>query len=346
MAGPFDMTRRYVRAKTLSISVQNIDRGTGASYKGTMTGRRRDDPHAPAGALLSIGALSRATGVGVETLRTWERRYGFPAPDRKPSGHRAYPMDSVKRLRRIAAAVAQGHRAGDAVRASDEHLSELLGVLAAVAPAPATAPNGALAPDTLLAFVERFDGDGLTRVLASEWGRLGPMAFLQHRVAPLVEAVGVAWETGKLEVRHEHFLSERVGDLLRAYRLPFDDRARGPAVVLATLPGESHAIGLQMAALVIAMHGCRVCYVGTEVPLLELAGVAIDVDAGAIGLSVSIATRGARTAKAIAKVRSLVSRRTRLVLGGAGAPAAVPGTSVVGDLSSLAQWASTLARAA
>ena len=50
----------------------------------------------------------------------------------------------------------------------------------------------------------------------------------------------------------------------RAYRLPFDDRAHGPAVVLATLPGEAHAIGLQMAALVIAMSGCRVCYVGPD----------------------------------------------------------------------------------
>jgi len=311
-----------------------------------MAGRGRHDPHAPAGALLSIGALSRATGVGVETLRTWERRYGFPVPERKASGHRAYPVDSVPRLRRIAAAVAQGHRAGHAVPAPDEHLSKLLEVLAAATPAPAAAPRAALAPDSLLALVERFDGDGLTRVLASEWGRLGPLAFLEHRVAPLVEAVGVAWETGKLEVRHEHFLSERVGDLLRAYRLPFDDRARGPAVVLATLPGESHAIGLQMAALVIAMHGCRVCYVGTEVPLPELASVAADVDAGAVGLSVSIATRGARTARAVAKVRSLVPRRTRLVLGGAGAPASVPGTSVVGDLPRLAQWASSLASAA
>jgi MerR family transcriptional regulator, light-induced transcriptional regulator len=311
-----------------------------------MAGRGRDDPHAPAGALLSIGALSRATGVGVETLRTWERRYGFPVPERKPSGHRVYSVESVPRLRRIAAAVAQGHRAGDAVRASDEHLSKLLGVLAAAPPAPAMVPSGALDPHTLLALVERFDGDGLTRVLASEWGRLGPMAFLQHRVAPLVEAVGFAWETGTLEVRHEHFLSERVGDLLRAYRLPFDDRAHGPAVVLATLPGESHAIGLQMAALVIAMHGCRVCYVGTEVPLRELASVAADVDAGAVGLGVSIATRGARTAKAIAKVRRLVAKRTRLILGGAGAPAGVPGTAVVGDLANLAQWATTLGRAA
>jgi len=82
------------------------------------------------------------------------------------------------------------------------------------------------------------------------------------------------------------------------------------------------------------------------VPVPELASVAADVGAGAVGLSVSIATRGARTAKVIEKVRSLIAKRTRLVLGGAGAPAGVSGTAVVGDLPSLAHWATTLANAA
>ena len=64
-------------------------------------------PGASSVARLSIGALSRATGIPVETLRTWENRYGFPVPERKPSGHRVYPLSSVPRLRRIAESVAQ-----------------------------------------------------------------------------------------------------------------------------------------------------------------------------------------------------------------------------------------------
>jgi len=53
------------------------------------------------GARLSIGALSRATGIPVETLRTWEGRYGFPVPERRPSGHRVYALSTIPRLRRI-----------------------------------------------------------------------------------------------------------------------------------------------------------------------------------------------------------------------------------------------------
>ena len=299
-----------------------------------------DEPRRPSsdgsGAVLSIGALSRATGLAVETLRTWERRYGFPVPERKPSGHRLYPMNHVGRLRRIAAALAQGHRAGDVVGASDDALGALLGMLAS--PSARSVPSP-VTPDELLALVGRFDGDALTRTLNAEWGRLGPLAFLEQRVAPLVHAVGEAWESGRLEVRHEHFLSERVGDLLRAYRLPYEERASGPLVVLGTLPGEAHGIGLQMAALVVVMHGCRVCYLGTEVPLDELGSLPADLGARAVGVSVSIANRGARTRAAIRKLRRVVSAKTRIVVGGEGAPDDVEGVDRVASLSDLAVWA-------
>src|SRR6188508_2056350 len=78
------------------------------------------------GARLSIGALSRATEIPVETLRTWESRYGFPVPERRPSGHRLYPLSIVPRLRRIAEALAGGHRARQVVPASDADLRRLL----------------------------------------------------------------------------------------------------------------------------------------------------------------------------------------------------------------------------
>jgi MerR family transcriptional regulator, light-induced transcriptional regulator len=39
---------------------------------------------------LSIGDLAKRTGAGISTLRAWERRHGFPEPQRLPSGHRRY----------------------------------------------------------------------------------------------------------------------------------------------------------------------------------------------------------------------------------------------------------------
>jgi MerR family transcriptional regulator, light-induced transcriptional regulator len=50
---------------------------------------------------LSIGDVVGATGVGEATLRAWERRYGFPAPARAPSGHRRYSDEDVERILRV-----------------------------------------------------------------------------------------------------------------------------------------------------------------------------------------------------------------------------------------------------
>ena len=86
----------------------------------------RTDRAVPGEARLSIGALARATGIPVETLRTWESRYGYPIPERRPSGHRVYAVSIVARLRRIGEALARGHRAAQVVAASDVHLAALL----------------------------------------------------------------------------------------------------------------------------------------------------------------------------------------------------------------------------
>lgn len=289
-----------------------------------------------AAAWLSIGALSRATGVAVETLRTWEARYGFPRPERKPSGHRVYPLSAVPRLRRIAQALALGHRAGQVVPASETALGQLL----AATPAGASSTRASAAPggpgvEPLVGLVARFDAEGLRGALVADWARLGPVEFLETRVAPLLVAVGEAWERGELEVSHEHFLSQRVGDLLGALRLPFDERARGPLVVYATLPGERHGLGLQMAALVLAAGGCRTLYLGTDLPLALLAQLARDLAAGAVAISVSRASRGPSAASALRRLRAALPRRVALLVGGEGAPAARPGIEVVTSLREL-----------
>lgn len=51
--------------------------------------------------LLSIGELAERTGVAVATLRAWETRHGFPAPQRRESGHRRYRAADVDLVRSV-----------------------------------------------------------------------------------------------------------------------------------------------------------------------------------------------------------------------------------------------------
>ena len=290
-------------------------------------------------ARLSIGALSRATGIPVETLRTWEARYGFPVPERKASGHRVYRTTSVPRLRRIAAALSQGHRAGEVVGASDAELGQLL---AATTEAGAGATTGEHRPartEELLALVEKFDSQQLTLRLLGEAARRGPFAFVRDCVAPLITAVGDSWAEGRLNIHHEHFLSERVGDLLRSQRMPFEERASGPMVILGSLPGEAHALGLQMAALVLSAAGCRVLHLGTELPPELFVQMAKETGARALGISVSQHTKGPKTASHVRRLRAQLPKRVALLVGGRGAPGARGGIEVIGSLDALEDWA-------
>jgi len=292
---------------------------------------------------LSIGSLAKATGVPVETLRTWEQRYGFPQAERKPSGHRVYALSTVMRLRRIADVIARGHRAGSVVGASDAELDRLLSATAApLAPGPFPPYPSQGSVQALLAAVSAFDADKLTAALWFDWGRLGPIGFLQLTVAPLMERVGEEWAEGRMEIRHEHFMSERVGDVMRAIRLPLDLMATGPMAICATLPGESHALGLQMVALLLASAGVRILYLGTEIPSPELGRLAHELGARAVAVSVSAAADGAAVKRHLTRLREALPRSVVLLVGGRGAPAGRSDIATVDDFAALERWARQL----
>jgi methanogenic corrinoid protein MtbC1 len=303
--------------------------------------RERAVPHTTSAAgKLSIGSLAKATGVPVETLRTWEQRYGFPVAERKPSGHRVYALSNVTRLRRIADAIARGHRAGTVVGATDAELDRLMSATAQPpVPGPPPVNPSQTSIDGLLAAVAAFDADRLTAALWSDWGRLGPIGFLQQAVAPLIERVGREWDEGRLQVRHEHFLSERLGDVMRAIRLPLDLASAGPTVICATLPGESHALGLQMVALLLSSSGLRVLYLGTEMPPAELGRLAREMGARAVAISVSSAADGSAVKRQLTELRGALPRQVEVLVGGQGAPAGRTDIVTVDDFTGLARWA-------
>lgn len=300
----------------------------------------------PTEGLLSIGALSTATGIPIDTIRTWERRYGFPVPERKPSGHRVYPMTTVPRLRRAAQAIARGHRAAEVVPASERALEALLESVAGQNARGAQRDSDlvrqgveAVEPEETLESVRDFAGDQLKRLLHSEWARRGPIDFLERFAGPFLTAIGRGWAEGELEVRHEHFASGVLGDFLRTVRSPLDDRATGPFAALATLPGELHGIGLQMAALVFALAGWRPLVLGVDTPVPQIAALAREASLGAVALS-CVQDGGRRSAYPVAALRRALPRRIPLLVGGRGAPAKsrIKGVEIVPDLAALDRW--------
>ena len=314
---------------------------------GTVAIRTARRAESPAQGMLSIGALSAATGIPVDTIRTWERRYGFPIAERKPSGHRLYALSTAPRLRRIAQAIARGHRAAEVVPAPETTVEALLATLPATGrePQPSPRAEASLGPRTadvgggLLEAVHAFDGERLKRAFQADWARLGPLEFLEQRAAPFLTAVGQAWEENSLDVRHEHFASSVLGDFLRAVRLPLEDRARGPLAVLATLPGELHGLGLQMSALVFALAGWRTLPLGVDTPVAQIVALAREAPLSAVAVS-CVQQRKRSDAATLRALRQRLPRHVALLVGGSSAPdtAHQRGIEVMSDLTSLDRW--------
>lgn len=301
-------------------------------------------------ATLSIGAVAKATGIRVETLRTWERRYGFPQPERTSSGHRKYPRRVIAHLELINTALEQGHRPSNVVGESEEYLRELLGITTlpttTIAPsqqeqAPSPASVHAILATWMSATLE-LDTDTLQESFASIWFRLGAHAFISHLVAPFLVEIGDAWFAGRIAVLHEQFASTQLKAFLSSHWRPLSERARGPLIVCAALPGEYHIIGLHMVAVLVAMAGCQLVFMGCDTPIEAIVDAASEHDAMAVLVSVSAAANTAQATTHLTDLRALLDRDIELIVGGAGAPARLPTTVHIDDLEQLKAWAEQL----
>ena len=294
---------------------------------------------------LSIGALSKATGIPTDTLRTWERRYGFPTPERTESGHRRYRPQTLERLRLIQRAMRLGQPASAAVGADPEALQAL--VVSAEETRPSAAPSVRPAAPEIEGWfdlIKQFDGVQLDREMRVSVTELGSHLFLAQRAGPFVEALGERWSSGELGVRHEHFASERLREVLVDTWRPLSDAAtRGP-VVCATPPGEMHVLGLHMAALALALEGVRIVFLGADTPIDEVVESVVARRAAAVALSASIAVNRDRLRRDVRSLRAKLPAGVQLVGGGAGFDDEIPGITAVSRFADLTRWAHSLGR--
>jgi MerR family transcriptional regulator, light-induced transcriptional regulator len=240
---------------------------------------------------LSIAAVERDTGLSKDTLRVWERRYGFPAPARDGLGERAYPLDQVEKLRVVKRLLDAGHRPGRVVPLPFSDLQQLSD---STVDQPLRASVTALASADLRAHLELIRGHdvaGLRSQLTRQLSRFGVARFVTEVIAPLNTAVGDAWIRGQLEIFEEHVYTETVQAVLRQAitSIPDPDTgpASGPRVLLTTLPGEPHGLGLLMAEAMFALEGCLCINLGTQTPLWDtvLAVTAYRADVVALGFT-------------------------------------------------------------
>ena len=227
---------------------------------------------------LSIAAVERDTGLSKDTLRVWERRYGFPNPERDHFGERIYSIDQVDRLRAIRRLMDTGYRPGKIIGLSLEDLQALAESVSQ--PAPIASEDQAADLDQFMNVLKSHEIEDLRRQLSQRVLRLGLARFVTELVAPLTEKVGDTWARGQLEIYEEHLFTESMQVVLRNAISTIPQPGNRPRVLLTTFPSEPHGMGLLMVEALLALEGCRCFSLGVQTPVWDivLASQAQDID--------------------------------------------------------------------
>ena len=230
----------------------------------------------------TVRAASLATGVEGDRLRTWERRYGIPAPARADTGRRLYNEADLALIRRMAALVDSGLSAASAAAAVREE----------TAPATIIRPIGTAEVDPrVLALVdaaEQFDETSLLEMLGTVERSMGIEAAVEDFAFPALIEAGQRWEQSVITVAAAHMLTEVVRFWLGVASCELSVPApTAPRVLVACPEDERHDLGALALALLLRRAGLRVAYLGADVPTIALVEATRSASFAALCLSVT-----------------------------------------------------------
>ena len=209
---------------------------------------------------VSIAVVSELLGIPVPTIRSWERRYGLPAPRRTNGRHRRYGPSDLEQLRALRDLVTRGLTASDAV-------ARLRGAVTSV--------NADLDHmDDVVRAAMDLNALGVREALDRSAERFGVEDAIRRVALPAMHEIGTRWKAGTCDVGREHLATEAVRTwLARQVSMAPPPFRRGP-IVLACGPSDLHSIGLEAFAAILARRGwsCRV--LGAMTPASALAAAA------------------------------------------------------------------------
>ena len=263
--------------------------------------------------LYSIGVVERDTGIGRDTLRVWERRYGFPEPVRSEKGERKYSEKQLRQLQRIRRLLDQGIRPGKLLPLGEEGLDELEASLQSQQPVQLEQTISELIEATHSA-----DAELLESLLQTQYRQQGMQEFILNTVVPLLNTVGELWARGNLQIFQEHFLSQQLIRFLNTEIAKLQRHARKPRVLLATLPGEAHTLGLLMVAAMLSSHGVSIINIGAEVPMDQIGHAVEQFNVDIVGITFSGAYQYKNIRPHLIELRELIPDDIEIWTGGEG----------------------------
>jgi methanogenic corrinoid protein MtbC1 len=265
--------------------------------------------------MFSISLVSRETGISIAALRKWEERYGFPKPVRHNGYTRSYSKQDVAHLHEVKRLLDLGMRPSKLFLVTPSEFSAL--VLAH--PTRAATIEQKFIEDVIELLISH-EIKKLRKILEKKLKKLGVLDFVEKVAQPLTVLVGQKWADGVISIFTEHCYSEQMSQVLNNVQpANFECDENLPRILLATLSGERHTLGLDMVKALLSEQKACCINLGAEVPLLEIPQAAIHYKVNVVGLSFSSSFSKRAINESLKKLRADLPENIGLWIGGSGA---------------------------
>ena len=236
-----------------------------------------------------ISAAAKLTGIPLDTLRAWERRYRAVIPKRS-AGARVYSEEQIKRLLLLRQAVEEGHSIGQVAGVGDRQLRDLIEKSSSLSGrgivSKTSSSQAILTP--ILRALDRFDYAATDREINRLAAAMAsPRDFVHQAALPLMRTIGDRWHDGKCSIAQEHMLTQLLTALLSSLVRTYSPSNPPARALLATPRHERHAFPTLAAAMLTAIAGLGVVYLGTDLPAADIILAARKSKADVVLLSLS-----------------------------------------------------------
>ena len=217
--------------------------------------------------VFSIKDLENLSGIKAHTIRIWEKRYNVLEPMRTKTNIRLYDIANLQKLLNITLLHNHGYKISNISKLSKEQIPQLVNEIVN----DKTFKNQAISSFkmAMINFDQTLFMTTYNKLLSEKsFSEVFYDVFL-----PLVNEIGLLWQTDTISPAHEHFISYLIKQkvLSETEKVQIKAHSKTDRIFVLYLPlHEIHELGLMFINYELLSHGYKTIYLGGNIPVFCL----------------------------------------------------------------------------
>lgn len=217
--------------------------------------------------IFTVKDLENLSGIKAHTLRIWEKRYQIFSPQRTEHNIRLYDTEDLKNLLNISFLNTFGYKISKIAKLSEAERQQLVSSIYN------EKSQRDLAISNFKVAMLQFDAQLFHQVYEDICKDKSFKEVFYTIFIPLLDEIGMLWQTGTIKPSHEHFISYLIKQKLNS--IIEDLQLRTPVtsdkIYILFLPqSEVHDLGLMFINAELIQKGYSTVFLGDNIPIDDL----------------------------------------------------------------------------